>query len=86
MHSKGITLLLSFYCYMHADTTFEKLYFDRLLDNLRIRQLADWTSRGYRLCGHKVTYPITYACKNINKWLNSNIQLHFIMKHFNMTH
>jgi len=22
--------------------------------------------------------------KNINKWLNNNIQLHFIMKHFNM--
>jgi len=26
-----------------------------------------------------------YACKSINKWLNNNIQLHFIMKHFNMT-
>jgi len=23
--------------------------------------------------------------KNVNKWLNNNIQLHFIMKHFNMT-
>jgi len=45
---------------------------------------VDWTSSGYRLCGHKVTYQITYACRNINKWLNNNIQLHFIMKHFNM--
>jgi len=26
-----------------------------------------------------------YARKNINKWLSNNIQLHFIMKHFNMT-
>jgi len=26
-----------------------------------------------------------YACKNINKWLNNDIKLHFIMKHFNMT-
>jgi len=26
-----------------------------------------------------------YARKNINKWLNNNIQLHFIMKRFNMT-
>jgi len=26
-----------------------------------------------------------YARKNISKWLNNNIQLHFIMKHFNMT-
>jgi len=26
-----------------------------------------------------------YARKNINKWLNNNIQLHFIMKHFSMT-
>ena len=26
-----------------------------------------------------------YACRNINKWLSNNIQLHFIMKHFNMT-
>jgi len=26
-----------------------------------------------------------YARNNINKWLNNNIQLHFIMKHFNMT-
>jgi len=26
-----------------------------------------------------------YARKNINKWLNNTIQLHFIMKHFNMT-
>jgi len=39
--SKSITLLLSFYCYMHVDTTFEKLYSDRLLDNSRIRQLTD---------------------------------------------
>jgi len=23
--------------------------------------------------------------KNINKWLNNNIELHFSMKHFNMT-
>jgi len=23
--------------------------------------------------------------KNVNKWLNNNIQLHFVMKHFNMT-
>jgi len=26
-----------------------------------------------------------YARRNINKWLNNNIQLHFIMKHFNIT-
>jgi len=26
-----------------------------------------------------------YAGKNINKWLSNNIQLHFIMKYFNMT-
>jgi len=26
-----------------------------------------------------------YARKNTNKWLNNNIQLHFIMKHFNVT-
>jgi len=29
-----------------------------------------WTTRGLRLCGHKVTYPITYSRKSINKWLN----------------
>jgi len=55
------------------------------VDNSQTSQLADWTTRGYRLCGHKVTYQITYAHKSINKWLNSNIQLHFIMKHFNVT-
>jgi len=26
-----------------------------------------------------------YTRKNINKWLNNNIQLHFTMKHFNVT-
>jgi len=26
-----------------------------------------------------------YARRNINKWLNNNIQLHFIMKYFNDT-
>jgi len=26
-----------------------------------------------------------YERKNINKWLNNNIQLHFIMKHFSIT-
>jgi len=26
-----------------------------------------------------------YARKNINKWLNNSIKLHFIMKHSNMT-
>jgi len=26
-----------------------------------------------------------YAHRNTNKWLNNNIQLHFIMKHFNIT-
>ena len=53
-----------------------------------------WTTRGYRPCGHKVTYRIIsiilsymfkYVRKNMNKWHNNNIQLHFIMKHFNMT-
>ena len=43
-----------------------------------------WTTRGYRLCGHTESSSY-YACKNINKWLSNNIQLHFIMKHFNMT-
>ena len=50
--------------------------------------LGYWTSRGYRLCRHTITYQIIvfkYARRNINKWLNNNIQLHFIMKHFNMT-
>ena len=45
---------------------------NRLLDNRRIPTI----------CGHKVTYPITYTCRNINKWLNSNIQLHFIRRPF----
>jgi len=52
----------------------------RGLDVSRTGQLVDWTTRGYRLSGQKVTYLITYARKSINKWLNSNIQLHFIMK------
>jgi len=60
-------------------------YANSQIANSRTGQVADWATRGYRLCGHKVTYPITCARKRINKWLNSNIQFHFIMKHFNMT-
>jgi len=30
------------------------------LDNLRASQLADWTTRGYRLCGH--TESLAYIC------------------------
>ena len=45
------------------------------------------TTRGYRLCGHTESLAVMfkYARKNINKWLNNNIQLHFIMKQFSMT-
>ena len=59
-------------------------YANSRIANSRTGQVAHWTTRGYRLCGHKVTYAITYARKSINKWLNSNIQFHFIMQHFNM--
>jgi len=52
----------------------------RGLDISRTKQVEDWTTR--------ITYRIVvfkYARRNINKWLNNNIQLHFIMKHFKMT-
>ena len=50
----------------------------RALVNSRTGQVADWTTRGYRLYGYKITYRIIvfkYARRNINKWLNNNIQL-----------
>ena len=52
------------------------------LDISRAGQLADWTSRGYRLCGHKIMHWIIsliqykYGSRNINKWLNNNIHTH----------
>jgi len=65
----------------------------RGLDNWQTSQHADWTSRG--LNNSRIPTMWTYRiisliclsthAKNINKWLNNNIQLHFIMKHFSMT-